>query len=60
MQAKRKFRYQSGTSRGLFASYMAVFQWRNSHKEKFLGCYSVFANATRKLQYLLINDCFVN
>lgn len=39
MQAKRKLRYQGGTSRGLFASYLAAFQWRNSHKEHVFGSY---------------------
>lgn len=32
MQAKRKLRYQSGTSRALFPSYLDAFQWRFSHK----------------------------
>jgi hypothetical protein len=36
--AKRKLRYQSGTSRGLFASYLTAFQWRNCHK------HNVFSN----------------
>jgi len=39
MQAKRKLRFQSGTSRGLFASYLGEFQWRNSHKQNVFGCY---------------------
>jgi len=32
LQAKRKLRYQSGTSRALFPSYLDAFQWRFSHK----------------------------
>ena len=32
MQAKRKLRHQSGTSRALFTSYLDEFQWRYSHK----------------------------
>lgn len=39
MQAKRKLRYQSGTSRGLFPSYLSAFQWRNSHKLHVFGQY---------------------
>ena len=39
MQAKRKLRYQSGTSRALFASYLSAFQWRNSHKQNVFGSY---------------------
>jgi len=39
MQAKRKLRYQSGTTRCMFASYLAAFQWRNSHKQYVFGCY---------------------
>jgi len=27
MQTKRKLRYQSGTIRGLFPSYLSAFQW---------------------------------
>src|SRR6218665_3103909 len=33
MQANRKLHYQSGTSNGLFRSYLSAFQWRFSHKE---------------------------
>jgi len=44
MQAKRKLRYQSGTSRQLFGSYLSAIQWRFSHKtnifENFLGLLS--------------------
>src|SRR6218665_666736 len=37
MQAKRKLRYQSGTSNGLFRSYLSAFQRRFSHKEHVFG-----------------------
>jgi transposase-like protein len=39
MQAKRKLRYQSGTSRELFGSYLSAFQWRFSHKNNIFGNY---------------------
>jgi len=39
IQAKCKLCYQSGTSRGLFASYLVAFQWHNSHKQNVFGCY---------------------
>jgi hypothetical protein len=39
MQIKRKLRYQSGTSRELFKSYIAEFQWRYSHKDNTFGQY---------------------
>ena len=39
MQAKRKLRYQSGTSHNLFPSYLAEFQWWPSHKEHVFGQY---------------------
>ena len=39
MQVKRKLRYQAGTSRELFQSYIAEFQWRYSHKEHTFGQY---------------------
>jgi len=39
MLVKRKLRYQAGTSRGLFASYLAEFQWRHEHKEHVFGKY---------------------
>lgn len=39
MQAKRKLRYQSGTSRNLFPSYLSAFQWRFSNKTFLFGCY---------------------
>jgi len=39
MQVKRKIRYQGGTSRGLFASYLSEFQWRNGHKQHVFGNY---------------------
>ena len=39
MQAKRKLRYQSGTSHGLFTSYLSAFQWRYSHKVHVFGQY---------------------
>jgi len=39
MHAKRKLRYQSGTSRGLFSSYLGAFQWRNCHKQNVFGSY---------------------
>lgn len=39
MQVKRKLRYQSGTSRGLFPSYLSAFQWRYSHKVHVFGQY---------------------
>jgi len=39
MLAKRKLRYQSGTSRRLFASYLGAFLWRHSHKQNVFGCY---------------------
>ena len=32
MQAKRKLCYQSGTTRGLFPSYLSAFQWQKWHK----------------------------
>ena len=37
MQVKRKLRYQSGTSRELFKSYLSEFQWRHSHKQHTFG-----------------------
>lgn len=37
MQVKRKLRYQSGTSRLLFPSYLYAFQWRNNHKMHVFG-----------------------
>src|SRR6218665_2174993 len=37
MQAKRKLRYQSGTSNRLFRSYLSAFPWRFSHKEHVFG-----------------------
>ena len=40
MQAKRQLRYQSGTSRDLFPSYLAEFQWRYSQKTEVYGQYS--------------------
>ena len=46
MQAKRKLRYQGGTSRNLFPSYLSAFQWRFSNKSHIFGCY---------LQYLCEN-----
>jgi hypothetical protein len=39
MQVKRKLRYQSGTSRDLFPSYLSEFQWRYSHKSDVYGQY---------------------
>ena len=39
MHAKRKLRYQSGTSRQLFPSYLAEFQWRHSHRTHVFGQY---------------------
>jgi len=39
MHAKRKLRYQSGTSRALFASYLSEFQWRFRHKACLFGKY---------------------
>ena len=39
MLVKRKQRYQAGTSRGLFASDLAEFQWRHEHKEHVFGKY---------------------
>jgi len=39
MQAKRKLRYQSGTSHALFPSYLSAFQWRFSHKSHVFGQY---------------------
>ena len=45
MLAKRKLRYQSGTSRGLFASYLSAFQWRNSHKNNVFGNYMQLISA---------------
>jgi len=39
MQAKRKLRCQSGTSRDLFPSYLAEFQWCYSHKTDVFGQY---------------------
>src|SRR6218665_1118496 len=37
MQAKRKLRYQSVTTHGLFPNYLSTFQWRNSHKLHIFG-----------------------
>jgi transposase-like protein len=37
MHAKKKLRYQHGTSRGLFDSYLSEFQWRFSHKNHVFG-----------------------
>src|SRR6218665_2622778 len=37
MEAKCKLCYQSGTSNGLFRSYLSAFQWRFSHKEHVFG-----------------------
>jgi hypothetical protein len=45
MLAKRKLRYQSGTCRGLFASYLSAFQWRNSHKNNVFGNYMQLISA---------------
>jgi len=39
MLVKRKQRYQAGTSRGLFTSYLAEFQWRHGHKKHVFGKY---------------------
>jgi len=39
MLVKRKLRYLAGTSRGLFASYLAELQWRHGHKEHVFGKY---------------------
>ena len=39
MQAIRKLRYHSGTSRGLFESNFSQFQWHNSHKQNVFDCY---------------------
>ena len=39
MHAKRKVRYQSGTSRALFTSYLHAFQWHYSHKRHVFGAY---------------------
>ena len=39
MLVKQKLRYQAGTSRGLFASYLAEFQWCHAHKEHLFGKY---------------------
>ena len=39
MKAKRKLRYQGGTSRNLFPSYLSAFQWRFSNKSHIFGCY---------------------
>jgi len=44
MQAKRKLHYQSGTSRTLFASYLAEFQWHYSHKTHSFGQYLKLLN----------------
>jgi len=37
--AKQKLYYQSGTSCGLFASYLAEFQWQQAHKEHIFNNY---------------------
>ena len=37
MLVKRKLCYQAGTSRGLFASYVAEFQWLHEHNEHVFG-----------------------
>ena len=37
MQAKHKLRYQSGTNRALFPSYLDAFQWHFSHKIHLIG-----------------------
>jgi len=39
MHAKRKLRYQCCTSRNLFPSCLAEFQWRHSHKTHVIGQY---------------------
>ena len=39
MHAKRKLRYQSGTSRALFETYLSAFQWRFCHKDNIFGNY---------------------
>ena len=39
MQVKRKLRYQSSTTRELFKSYIAKFQWRYSQKDNTFGQY---------------------
>lgn len=35
--AKKKLRYQHGTSRGLFPSYLMEFAWRYAHKQHVFG-----------------------
>jgi len=37
MQSNCKLRYQSGTSRALFSTYLAAFQWHYSHKTHVFG-----------------------
>jgi len=39
MHAKRKLRYQSGTSWQLFGTYLLAFKWRFSHKTNIFGNY---------------------
>jgi len=60
MQAKRKLRYQSGTSRTLFASYLCAFLWRFCHKRHVFGQYLKLLSDVQYMTEVnqLIGNCF--